>query len=125
MPMALSRGKMDERQMIKTSISRPIFSQISSALFPALSLGIFSAVWMAAFAAILSSNSAAQTGAWLTHSHDEQHTALSTVQSQPLNSIHWHMPVDLHPPQGEIFIHYGSPLVTAANTGDRSGKDRR
>jgi hypothetical protein len=24
--------------------------------------------------------------------------------------------VDLAPPQGEIFIHYGSPLVTAANT---------
>ena len=58
----------------------------------------------------------AQTGAWLTHSHDEQHTALSTVQSQPLSSIHWKTPVDLFPPQGEIFIHYGSPLVTAANT---------
>lgn len=58
----------------------------------------------------------AQTGAWLTHSHDGQHTALSTVQSQPLNSIHWHAPVDLEPPQGEILIHYGSPLVTAANT---------
>jgi len=26
------------------------------------------------------------------------------------------MPVDLAPPQGEIFIHYGSPLVTQANT---------
>jgi hypothetical protein len=64
----------------------------------------------------LTSFSAAQTGAWLTHSHDEQHTALSTVQSQPLAAIHWHVPVDLAPPQGEIFIHYGSPLVTAANT---------
>lgn len=60
--------------------------------------------------------SAAQSGAWLTHSHDSQHTALSTVQSQPLSSIHWHTPVDLNPPQGTIFIHYGSPLVTAANT---------
>jgi hypothetical protein len=58
----------------------------------------------------------AQTGAWLTPSHDEQHTALSTVGSQSLSSIHWHVPVDLHPPQGEILIHYGSPLVTAANT---------
>jgi hypothetical protein len=58
----------------------------------------------------------AQTGEWLTHSHDEQHTALSTVGSQPLSSIHWHIPVDLNPPQGEILIHYGSPLVTAANT---------
>ena len=64
----------------------------------------------------LSREAAAQTGAWLTHSHDEQHTSLSTVQSQPLSAIHWHVPVDLHPPSGEIFIHYGSPLVTAANT---------
>ena len=58
----------------------------------------------------------AQTGAWLSHSHDEQHTALSTVQSQPLSKIHWHTPVDLAVPGGEILIHYGSPLVTAANT---------
>src|SRR5580692_8969012 len=72
-------------------------------------------LFMAACAAMLTTRSSAQ-GAWLTHSHDEQHTALSTVQSQPLNTIHWHVPVDLNPPQGEIFIHYGSPLVTAANT---------
>ena len=65
---------------------------------------------------LLAAGAMAQTGAWLTHSHDEQHTALSTVQSQPLNSIHWHTKVDLNPPVGEIFIHYGSPLVTAANT---------
>jgi len=77
---------------------------------------IFSAVSLGACAWVLTANAAAQTGAWLTHAHDEQHTALSTVQSQPLSAIHWHMPVDLHPPQGEIFIHYGSPLVTAANT---------
>jgi hypothetical protein len=61
-------------------------------------------------------NSAAQAGTWLTHSHDAQHTAVSSVTSQPLSKIHWHVPVDLAPPQGEIFIHYGSPLVTAANT---------
>ena len=73
-------------------------------------------LWMAICAALLTSSLLAQTGAWLTHSHDEQHTALSTVQSQPLDTIHWHVPVDLFPPQGEIFIHYGSPLVTAANT---------
>jgi hypothetical protein len=66
--------------------------------------------------AFFAANSAAQTGAWPTHSHDEQHTGISSVASQPLSSIHWHVPVDLAPPQGEIFIHYGSPLVTAANT---------
>jgi hypothetical protein len=77
---------------------------------------IFSLSCMAACAAVLTLSAGAQTGTWLTHSHDEQHTALSTVQSQPLTKIHWHVPVDLFPPQGEIFIHYGSPLVTAANT---------
>jgi hypothetical protein len=58
----------------------------------------------------------AQTGAWRTHSHDPQHTAVSSVASQPLKVIHWHAKVDLNPPTGEIFIHYGSPLITAANT---------
>src|SRR5271170_4943056 len=72
-------------------------------------------LWIACVA-ILAPTAFAQTGAWLTHSHDEQHTALSTVESQPLDAIHWHVPVDLDPPKGEIFIHYGSPLVTAANT---------
>ncbi len=71
---------------------------------------------MAAAAATMQPKMSAQTGGWLTHSHDEQHTALSTVQSQPLSKIHWHVPVDLAPPQGEILIHYGSPLITAANT---------
>lgn len=60
-------------------------------------------------------NVTAQTG-WLTHSHDDQHTGVSSVASQPLTKIHWHVPVDLAPPQGTIFIHYGSPLVTQANT---------
>jgi hypothetical protein len=58
----------------------------------------------------------AQAGTWLTHSHDAQHTAVSSVPSQPLSAIHWQVPVDLNPPTGEIFIHYGSPLITAANT---------
>jgi hypothetical protein len=61
-------------------------------------------------------NSVAQTGSWPTHSHDAQHSAVSTVASQTFGKIHWHTPVDLDPPQGEIFIHYGSPLVTASNT---------
>lgn len=66
--------------------------------------------------ALSSAASFAQSGAWPSHSHDEQHTGVSSVASQPLNRIRWHVPVDLAPPQGEIFIHYGSPLVTQANT---------
>jgi hypothetical protein len=60
--------------------------------------------------------SAAQSTAWLSHSHDDQHTGASPVASQPFSQIHWQVPVDLSPPTGEILIHYGSPLVTAANT---------
>ena len=75
------------------------------------------AFWIAlVWIALGCASAVAQNGAWLTHSHDEQHSALSTVQSQPLSKIHWHTPVDLFPPGGEIFIHYGSPLVTVANT---------
>lgn len=65
---------------------------------------------------LLVSHSAAQTGTWLTHSHDAQHTGVSSVASQPLSTIHWKQRVDFDVPAGEIFIHYGSPLITAANT---------
>src|SRR5712672_1122107 len=64
----------------------------------------------------LPQSSLAQAASWLTPSHDAQHTAVSSATSQPLSTIHWQVPVDLNPPTGEIFIHYGSPLVTAANT---------
>src|SRR6202142_152786 len=77
---------------------------------------VFVLLVIGTFTLLCAATAGAQTDAWLTHSHDEQHTALSTVESQPLSSIHWHTPVVLFPPQGEIFIHYGSPLVTAANT---------
>jgi hypothetical protein len=64
---------------------------------------------------------------WPTHSHDVQHTGVSAVPSEPLRRIRWQTPVDLKPQisSGSLFIHYGSPLVTAkkgphycrANTG--------
>jgi outer membrane protein assembly factor BamB len=57
-----------------------------------------------------------QSGEWATHAHDAQHTGVSPVASQKLAKIHWQVPVDLAPPEGEILIHYGSPLVTAKNT---------
>jgi hypothetical protein len=62
-------------------------------------------------------NAAAQAS-WPTHAHDAQHTSVSAVASQPLSKIHWSTPVDLHPVinSGDILIHYGSPLITAANT---------
>jgi hypothetical protein len=56
---------------------------------------------------------------WSDYAHDSQHTALSPVASQPLHHLHWQTSVDLSVPTnntGELFIHYGSPLITRSNT---------
>ena len=56
---------------------------------------------------------------WNGFAGDDQHTAQSRTASEPLRRIHWRTPVDLKPQYsqtGELFIHYGSPLVTAGNT---------
>ncbi len=60
----------------------------------------------------------AQTVPWSSYGHDPQHTALSTIGAQRLEQIKWSTPVDvtLNGNTGTIYIHYGSPLVTAANT---------
>ena len=60
----------------------------------------------------------AQPKAWNTFAGYPQHVALSAGPSQNLNLIHWQTPVDLQPQYSgsELFIHYGSPLITAANT---------
>src|SRR5262245_58147379 len=57
-------------------------------------------------------------GQWRNFARDPQHTALSPVPSQTLNTIHWQTPVDLQPQYSgsSLLIHYGSPLVTPANT---------
>jgi hypothetical protein len=62
--------------------------------------------------------SATPAPTWAGFAENAQHTALSTVASQPLQSIHWQTPVDLDPQYvgGELFIHYGEPIATAANT---------
>jgi hypothetical protein len=77
---------------------------------------VFTMLSLIMFSLICVPHAPAQTGAWPTHSHDAQHTGVSSVASQSFGKIHWSTPVDLAPPAGEIFIHYGSPLVTAANT---------
>ena len=56
---------------------------------------------------------------WGGYGHEAQHDAIASVASQPLNHILWHTPVDLSVPTnntGELFIHYGSPLITRSNT---------
>lgn len=53
---------------------------------------------------------------WNGYAGNAQHTAISSVASQPLDAIHWTALVDTTNPPAPIKIHYGSPLVTAANT---------
>lgn len=56
--------------------------------------------------------------AWRMHGGTAQHTANTTVPTQPLQAIHWQTPVDLNPQYTStiLYIHYGSPLATEGNT---------
>src|SRR5258705_13809622 len=55
---------------------------------------------------------------WSGFAQDAQHSAQSQVASQPLNRVIWSIPVDMDPQLSgnEFGIHYGTPLVSAANT---------
>jgi hypothetical protein len=54
---------------------------------------------------------------WRTYGRNPQHTARAARPAQPLEEIHWHTPVDLDPQYSgsDLFIHYGTPLVTSRN----------
>lgn len=54
---------------------------------------------------------------WSQYGGNPQHTALSPAPVQSMKAILWHTPVDLYPPYAgtDLFIHYGSPLITANN----------
>ena len=67
----------------------------------------------------LRSASLAVAQQWSGFAGNAQHTALSSVASQDLDTIRWQTPVDLDPQysaSGELLIHYGSPLVTSLNS---------
>jgi hypothetical protein len=55
---------------------------------------------------------------WGGYARNAQHTALASVGTQPLARIRWRTSVDLRPQlwSGSLLIHYGSPLITQANT---------
>jgi hypothetical protein len=55
---------------------------------------------------------------WPVYAHDSQHSCLSSVASQKPQFIRWSTPVDLNPQYSgnDLFIHYGSPVITADNT---------
>ena len=77
------------------------------------------AAGLAAFALATScalSDAAAQ--GWPGFGGDAQHTGNSTAPAQSLDRIRWQMPVDLDPPttSRDRPVHYGSPVITPANT---------
>ena len=53
---------------------------------------------------------------WAGHGGDPQHTSISSVASQPFNTVRWSTPVDTTDPGDPIYIHYGGPSITAQNT---------
>ncbi len=62
---------------------------------------------------------AAAPPAWRGHAGNSQHTAAAPASAQNLGAIRWQTPVDLDPQigdDGELSIHYASPMITAANT---------
>jgi hypothetical protein len=55
---------------------------------------------------------------WAGFAGNAQHTAMATTLPQPFHRIRWRAKVDLAPvlAHGTLLIHYGSPMITAANT---------
>jgi hypothetical protein len=60
----------------------------------------------------------AQAPAWSGFAGDAQHTARAPARPQPLSRIRWSVKVDLSPQLvgGDLPIHYGSPMISGANT---------
>jgi len=56
--------------------------------------------------------------AWACYGGDAQHTAISAVGARDLVRSRWSRPVDLAPQYtgDTLYIHYGSPVITASNT---------
>lgn len=79
---------------------------------------VLRAALLAALFALAIAPRAAQAQIWAGYASNPQHTALSVVASQTPQQVRWSMPVDQNPPfQGDdLFIHYGSPLVTQKNS---------
>ncbi len=82
--------------------------------YPAALASLF--VTLTIFGSLGFAQQTTQTEGWPGHARNAQHTSVSSVPSQTLSKIHWHAPVDLASAGGEIFIHYGSPLITPAST---------
>ena len=67
---------------------------------------------------LLGMNATSVAQDWPGYGHDPQHSCVSGVQSQFPQRINWSKPVDLNPQYSgsDLYIHYGSPVITSANT---------
>lgn len=72
----------------------------------------------AAGTAIAPPNGQGLAVAWAGFAANAQHTAVASVPAQPMTRIRWRAKVDLAPvlSGGALLVHYGSPMITAANT---------
>src|SRR5208283_4474345 len=99
------------------SIVMQIFKKASST---AWRRSVYCGIAVTVCGLLVSENNEAQSirFPWSGYGHESQHDAIAPVASQPLNHILWHTPVDLNPQYSgsELFIHYGSPLITRSNT---------
>lgn len=55
---------------------------------------------------------------WAGFAGNAQHSALGQIQTQSMKGFYWYVPVDLAPDlsSGALLTHYGSPVITRANT---------
>lgn len=72
------------------------------------------ALWLAA--GLAGARSFAQ--GWPGYGHDPRHTTIAAGPSQVPQRVRWSAPVDLAPQYSgsDLLIHYGSPVITVANT---------
>jgi hypothetical protein len=73
---------------------------------------------LAALLLLAGANSARAQG-WPGYSHDPQHTNLGFGPTQAPTRVRWSTAVDMAPQyasSGDLYIHYGSPLITRVNT---------
>lgn len=61
---------------------------------------------------------AADAATWQGHAGNAQHTGLSPAPAQAVAHVHWSTPIDtkVQITGGDIYAHYGSAIVTSANT---------
>lgn len=81
--------------------------------------GLAKAVGLAfGYLALAGGHAALLAQGWPGYAHDAQHSCVSATASQVPQNIRWNTPVDLMPQYdgNDLYIHYGSPLITAANT---------